>query len=169
MRKVLSLILALTMILTLSACGGAPARQLNEYEQKVLDLTTRMAASTSTLLDAEKCEREFVKEYRTLYGKDPDNKSLLYGSKIAYDALGNSWDDMVREYQGIVVAYEALQKASPAGTENASALVQNLQIMYRNYSSVYDYVVHRTGSADRLITNVEVVLDAAKAIQDLLA
>lgn len=170
MRKALALILALAALLALTACGsGEPARQLTEFEQDALDLATRITTSTSTLLDAERCEREYATEYRTLYGKDPDKKSLLYGSKIYYDGLGNSWDAMVREYEGIVVNYEALRKTEGFGLSQNAEIVHALDRMYQNYTGIYDYVVHRTGSADRLSTKTEAVLEAAKTIQDLLA
>ena len=118
MRKALVLILTLTMVLALAACGGSAQPQtvipepteeltpepttesfdLDGYKESAKELADLISANNDLLYEVFEHEISYMSAYKNLTGSYPSEKSTLESTQSWYEEDGRTWSVFEENY-----------------------------------------------------------------------
>ena len=173
MRKALALVLALTLVLALSACGGSSedesvSPEQTEYLEKANDIALVIANTTSDMIQIASYEIEYTTDYRTMHNSDPSSRELAAAAEKWYAREGGNWAALRRDYEHVIVTFEALEKTAAYKSAENSIISRCLHDMYVNYFTLFQYVANGRGNSSDAVDAAGKILDSLKAYEEAI-
>ena len=171
MRKELALLLTLALLLALPACGGSDQQQTAtpeqaEYMEKANDIALTVAKTSSDLMQIATYEIQYTTDYKTLHNSDPTSKELADAAENWYTRQGGNWATLRRNYEHVIVTFEALQKTDAYKAAENAVTSRCLHDMYKNIFTLFQYAVNGRGSSSDVLDASGKVVDALKAYEE---